>query len=293
MSTNTHEREVDSVTGVSTTGHVWDGDLKELNKPLPKWWLYTFYATIIWAIGYWVAYPAWPTLDGYTKGILGYSQRQGVMQEVADAKSAQGQFRDELQKTALADVASKPELLRFASASGAAAFATNCAPCHGRGAQGATGYPNLNDDDWLWGGKIDQIEKTIQSGIRSDHKSTRVSAMPRFGLDQLLDEKQISDAAEYVLSLSGKSTDQAASGRGKAIFAEQCAACHTETGTGNQELGAPNLTDAIWLYGSAKEDVMKSIATGRGGMMPAWTGRLDETTIKSLAVYVHSLGGGK
>lgn len=289
---STH-KEIDSATGVETTGHVWDGDLKELNKPLPKWWLYTFYATIIWAFGYWIAYPAWPLLNDYTRGVLNYSSRVDVRQQIEAAQQAQSAFRAELAATPLTEVRNKPELLRFAAANGAAAFGTNCAPCHGRGAQGSPGYPNLNDDDWLWGGKIDDIQKTIQYGIRSEHKDTHVSDMPRFGLDQALSPKEIGDTAEFVLSLSGRSADSAAVERGSKIFADNCVACHGEKGTGNQELGAPNLTDAIWLYGSRKEDVMRSIETGRGGKMPAWIGRLDDLTIKALAVYVQSLGGGQ
>ena len=284
--------EVDQVTGVETTGHEWDG-VKELNKPLPKWWVWTFYATIVWAIGYWIAYPAWPTLAGYSKGVLGYSQREVVASEVSAAKAAQAQFLDKLAATPLDKVKADADLLRFAMAGGAAAFQANCAPCHGRGAQGFAGYPNLNDDDWLWGGSIDEIHKTISSGVRSEQKETRASQMPRYGLDKLLDDKQINDAAEYVLSLSGKAGDQAAVARGKAIFAEQCAACHGPDGKGKQEQGAPNLTDAIWLYGDSRQAIVESIRTGRGGMMPAWAGRLDPVTLKALAIYVHSLGGGK
>ncbi len=289
----TEPKEINSATGVETTGHVWDGDLKELNKPLPRWWLYTFYACIVWAIGYQIAYPAWPLLNGYTPGTLGYSQRDTVRSEIAAGKAAQAQFRADLEKTPIADVRTKPDLLRFARASGAAAFGTNCAPCHGRGAQGFPGYPNLNDDDWLWGGTIDDIHKTIQAGVRSDHKETRTSEMPKFGTDKILGAADIADLAEHVLSLSGSSKDSAAAGRGAAIFAEQCSVCHGEKGAGNQELGAPNLSDAIWLYGNRKEDVIRSIETGRGGKMPAWSGRLDDVTIKAVAVYVQSLGGAK
>lgn len=285
--------EYDEATGVHTTGHVWDGDLKELNKPLPRWWLYTFYVCIVWAIGYQFLYPTWPTATSYTKGYLGYSQRATVTAEVKAAKDKQAGLRGELAKTPLANVAKNPALLQFATAGGKAIFADNCAPCHGRGAQGGPGYPNLNDDDWIWGGKLENIEQTIQHGIRwTESKNTRDSAMPRFGLDAMLDGKQIADTAEYVLSLSGKSGDAAAVGRGKALFAEQCVACHAEDGKGNLELGAPNLTDAIWLYGNKKADVEQSIATGRGGAMPAWAGRLEPVAIKSLALYVHSLGGG-
>ena len=284
--------EVDSHTGVETTGHEWDG-IKELNKPLPRWWLLTFYASILWAIGYWVAYPAWPTLTGYTKGVLGYSQRAQAMTDVATARAAQSGLRDKIAATPLADIKKDPELLRFANAGGGAAFQTNCAPCHGRGAQGFAGYPNLNDDDWLWGGRIEDIEKTITYGIRSGHKQARDVAMPRFGLDKLLTPEQINDAAEYVLSLSSTSTDATAVGRGATVFKEQCATCHNDDGRGKLEQGSPNLTDKIWLYGGSKPAVVESINTGRGGSMPAWVGRLDPVTIKSLAVYVHSLGGGR
>lgn len=286
------DKEVDHVTGVETTGHEWDG-VKELNKPLPKWWLYTFYATIVWAFGYWVLYPAWPTLAGYTPGVLGYSQRVTVANEVKQGQDAQKTFRDKIAATPIDKIRADQDLLRFAMASGQSAFANNCAPCHGRAAAGSESYPNLNDDDWIWGGKITDIQQTLQYGIRSGHKQTRDSAMPRFGLDKLLDDKQIDDTAEYVLALSGKSTNKDAAARGQKVFAEQCVACHGDTGKGNPELGAPNLTDGIWLYGGTKAAVVTSIRTGRGGVMPAWEGRLDPVTIKSLSVYVHSLGGGK
>jgi cytochrome c oxidase cbb3-type subunit 3 len=288
----TNKREIDDVTGIETTGHEWDG-VKELNKPLPRWWLLTFYATIVWAIGYWIFYPAWPTLTGYSKGMFGYSQRAVVADDVKGARAAQGQFRDKLASTPLDQLKSDPDLLRFAMAGGAAAFQTNCAPCHGRGAQGFVGYPNLNDDEWLWGGTIEDIHKTISFGVRLDQKEARASQMPRYGLDKLLDDRQIDDAAEYVLSLTGKSTAPTAVGRGQKIYADQCAACHGPDGKGKQEQGAPNLTDEIWLYGGSKQAVVDSIKTGRGGVMPAWIGRLDPVTLKSLAVYVHSLGGGK
>jgi cytochrome c oxidase cbb3-type subunit 3 len=286
------KHEIDAVTGVETTGHTWDG-IKELNKPLPKWWLMTFYASIVWAIGYMIVYPAWPTLNGYTKGIWGYSQRVAVSNEVQDAKAAQETFRTVLAKTPLAEVKNSPNLLRFAMVGGAATFATNCAPCHGRGAQGFAGYPNLNDDDWLWGGTLGDIERTISYGIRSGHAETRLGDMPKYGLDGILKPAEINDAAEYVLSLTKRATDGAAAARGAKIFADQCVTCHGADGNGNAEVGAPNLMDEIWLFGGRKPDIVQSITTGRGGSMPAWHERLDPVTLKSLAVYVHSLGGGK
>ena len=286
------KREIDDVTGVETTGHEWDG-IKELNKPLPRWWLMTFYACIVWSIGYWVVYPAWPTLDGYTRGLFGYSQRTVVSEELAAARGAQAVFRDKLAATTLDKIRDDADLQRFAMAEGAASFQANCAPCHGRGAQGFVGYPNLNDDEWLWGGGVDDIHKTIAFGVRSEHKDARASQMPRFGIDGILDGSQIGDTAEYVLSLTGRSTNADTAARGRKLFAEQCTTCHGDDGKGKQDQGAPDLTDAIWLYGDSKQAISESIRTGRGGMMPAWAGRLDPVTLKSLAIYVHSLGGGK
>jgi cytochrome c oxidase cbb3-type subunit III len=285
-------REIDDVTGVETTGHEWDG-IKELNKPLPRWWVWTFYATIVWAIGYMIAYPAWPTLTGYTKGVLGYSQRQTLADDMQAAQSAQGGMRDLLAKTPLAEVKSNRDLFTFATAAGSSSFQTNCAPCHGRNGHGFTGYPNLNDDDWIWGGTLQEIEKTILFGIRSNHMQARNIQMPRYGVDQLLTPEQIADAAEFVLSLSGRSTEASAVSRGASVFKTQCAACHGEQGRGMPDQGAPNLADGIWLYGGSRSAIVESIRTGRGGAMPAWTGRLDATTLKSLTLYVHSLGGGQ
>jgi cytochrome c oxidase cbb3-type subunit 3 len=282
----------DTSEDVGTTGHEWDG-IEELNKPLPKWWLYTFYACIIWAIGYWILYPAWPLVSGYTKGYLGYSQRERVAEDLAQAQTAQAAYRKKIAASDLAAIQADPELLNFALAGGAAAFGDNCAPCHGRGAQGAFGYPNLRDDVWLWGGSLDAIHQTIQHGIRSGDPEMRNTQMPAFGKLGMLKPDQVNDVAEYVLSLSGNADDQAAAGRGAPIFAANCSPCHGKEGKGNQALGAPNLTDELWLYGGDKATVIETITNSRGGVMPAWTGRLDPATIKELAIYVHSLGGGQ
>jgi len=287
-----HAGEIDDVTGVETTGHEWDG-IKELNKPLPKWWLYVFYATVVWAVGYWVLYPAWPTMAGYTKGVLGYSQRSVVSAAVEANREGQAKFRKAIAETELGEIRKDPELLRFAIAAAEANFGENCAGCHGRGAQGFEGYPNLNDDDWIWGGTLEDIHLTIQHGIRADNDDSRFNAMPRFGLDGILPPEQINDVATYVMSLSGSVEDQEAKVRGEQIYADQCGFCHGPNGEGDPAQGAPNLSDGIWLYGGDREDIVTSIETGRGGMMPAWNGRLDPVTIKSLAVYVHSLGGGE
>ncbi len=286
------EPEIDEITGFETTGHEWDG-LKELDKPLPRWWVWMFYATVIWAIGYWIAMPAWPLVSGYTRGLLGYSQRQVVTRAVADAKRAQSKYLEKIKSANLQAIRSDQELLRFSLAGGEAAFGDNCAPCHGRGAQGAAGYPNLNDDDWLWGGKLEDIYQTLRFGIRSGHDETRQNKMPEFAKDEILKPNEIADVTEFVLMISGQDANGEAAGRGKTIFAEQCAVCHGEEGKGNMELGAPNLTDRIWLYGGLRQDIKRMITSPRSGVMPAWDGRLAPETLKELAIYVHALGGGQ
>src|ERR1700760_3799265 len=288
-----HQSDIDSVTGKSTTGHEWDG-IKELNTPLPRWWIMTFYATIIWAIGYWVVYPAWPLLTGYTTGVLHYTNRAAVAEDLAKLEAMRGEKLAVLGKASLADIEKDPALLSLARARGKTVFADNCAPCHGSGAAGAKGYPNLNDDDWLWGGTLDQIIQTIQFGARSGNDKAHEGQMLAFGHDGILKKEQITTVANYVRSLSGLSTAPGFdAAEGKNIFAENCASCHGEGGKGNQEFGAPNLTDQIWLYGSDEATIEETITNGRAGVMPAWIGRLDPITIKALTVYVHSLGGGK
>ena len=281
--------EKDTLSGTDTTGHDWDG-VKELNTPLPTWWVYSFYASIAFAIVYCVLYPSIPWVNWHSTGLLGYTARTELTQELAAQTKARSVFVDKIQKTPLADIRKDPELLSFAMAGGRSAFQNNCMQCHGSGGAGSTGYPALVDDDWIWGGSLAQIYQTIQHGIRNSDPDSRTSMMPKFGVDNLLTPAQITGLTEYVLSLSGKgkATPEAA-----ALFKEQCAACHQPDGKGNQEVGAPNLTDGIWLYGGDKDSIYKSIFYARNGNMPAWTGRLDEATLKMLAIYVHSLGGGR
>lgn len=286
------KRDSDTTKEVETTGHDWDG-IKELNNPLPKWWLYVLYASIIWAVVYWILYPAWPLVSSYTKGTLGFSQRAVVAEQLKQSKAEKAGFREEIANNELAEIKANPELLNFALAGGAAAFGDNCAPCHGRGAQGAVGYPNLRDDAWLWGGSLDDIHQTIRYGIRADHPDTRNSQMPAFGRLGMLQPPQMNDVAEHVLALSGNAEDQEAAERGGEMFATNCAACHGADGTGDRALGAPNLADELWLYGGDKASIVETITNSRSGMMPAWNERLDPATVKELAIYVHSLGGGE
>jgi cytochrome c oxidase cbb3-type subunit 3 len=286
-------KELDHVTGTATTGHEWDG-IKELNTPLPRWWVITFYLTIVWAVGYWVVYPAWPLLWSHTTGVLNYSSRADVAVELANLGKIRGDKMVALGAASLANIEKDPALLALARASGKTVFGDNCAPCHGSGGAGAKGYPNLNDDEWLWGGTLDQIQKTIQFGVRSGHAKAHEGAMLAFGKEGVLKKDEIVIVANYVRSLSGLPTSKGYDATaGAKIFADNCASCHGDAGKGNQELGAPDLTDKIWLFGSDEPSVIETITNGRAGVMPAWVGRLDPSTIKALAVYVHSLGGGK
>ncbi len=287
------KKEKDATTARETTGHVWDG-IRELDTPLPRWWLYTFYATIAFAAAYCVLYPAVPWISSHTTGVLpGNTNREMLARSTADAVAAQARFRDRIRDASLEQIRNDPELLAFAEIGGRAAFNENCAPCHRSGGAGAKGYPNLADDDWLWGGTLADIHQTITHGIRNADPESRQSQMPRFGADNILKPEQISDVADYVLSLSGQQAPAEAVKRGQALFAENCAACHGENGKGNREVGAKNLTDGIWLYGGDKATIVETITNARNGSMPAWGVRLDPTTIKMLAVYVHSLGGGQ
>jgi cytochrome c oxidase cbb3-type subunit 3 len=285
--------DIDHVSGTATTGHAWDG-IKELNTPLPRWWVITFYLTIIWAIGYWIVYPAWPLISSNTKGLLGYSSRANLAVELADLEKVRGDKMAALATASLADIEKDPALLALARARGKTVFGDNCAACHGTGATGAKGFPNLNDDDWLWGGTLEQIEQTIRYGARSGNAKAHEGQMLAFGKDGVLKRDEIVTVANYVRLLAGLPTRQGYDAKaGAKIFAENCAACHGDNAKGNPDVGAPNLTDQIWLYGSDEATLIETITNGRSGVMPAWEGRLDPVTIKAMAVYVHSLGGGK
>lgn len=281
------KKEIDKHSGVETTGHEWDG-LKELNHPAPRWWLIVFALCCIWSIGYWVVYPAWPTLSGNTKGSAEWTQYKKLGQEQAEIIERRGEFAAKIKAHSLDEIQKDPELYAFAVAGGKTMFKENCAACHGTGAQGGKGYPNLNDDDWLWGGDLAGIYHTIKVGIRSTHPDTRNSQMPAFG--EMLKRNDIESVADHVLSLTSGKGD---SDQGAAIYKQNCASCHGENGRGGKQFGAPNLADAIWLYGNTKSDIMAQVINPRHGVMPTWESRLPDETIKQLSIYVHSLGGGE
>ncbi len=286
-------KHIDAVTGTATTGHDWDG-IQELNTPLPRWWLWMFYLCIVWAIGYWVVYPAWPLITNSTQGLTAWHARDAVVTDLEQLHAQRGPMMQQISTVPTAEIAANPQLLDFARAVGRTAFADNCAPCHGAGGGGGKGYPNLNDDDWLWGGTLADVEQTIRYGARAGDDKGRSGNMPAFGRDGTLKPNEISAAADFVRTLSGLPPDAGADlALGKKVFADNCAVCHGEAGKGNRELGAPNLTDKIWLYGPDKQTIVQGIQNGRGGVMPNWGARLPEPTIKALAVYVHTLGGGE
>ncbi len=289
------EKDIDSISGVETTGHEWDG-LKELNTPLPRWWVWVFLATCIWSFWYFIVYPTWPTLgtdnQGGTVGTSGYTQYKELADSQAEIVARQKEYLVRFEKASFEEIMDDDALYAFAMAGGSAAFKDNCATCHGTGAEGGKGYPNLNDDDWLWGGQVDEIHETLLHGIRvAGDYDTRISDMPAFGKDGVLNRTEINTVTDYVMAMS--TTGVNADMPGHAIFQQQCASCHGSDGKGDHEFGAPNLTDAIWLYGGKKEDILETIYNSRAGMMPAWKDRLDENTIRQLSVYVHQLGGGE
>ena len=284
-------KEIDKFSGVETTGHDWDG-IKELNNPAPRWWLWVFYACVAWSVWYWVIYPAWPTLSGNTQGTKGYTQFVELEASQNEIVAKQQAYLDKFEYASLNQIRNDKELYAFAIAGGKSMFKDNCATCHGTGASGSKGYPNLNDDDWLWGGSLADIYQTITYGIRADNLDTRISQMPAFGKDELLSDEEINAVVDYVLSLSGhkKASSYA---QGQVVFAEQCASCHGDNARGGQDFGAPNLVDRIWLYGGTHKDVFETVYNARSGIMPAWKDRLDENTIKQLSIYLHQLGGGE
>lgn len=285
------DKDIDQLSGVETTGHEWDG-IKELNNPLPRWWLWTFYACIVWAIGYTVLYPAWPLVSSATSGVLGYSSRGAYAQTMASLETANSAIVSRIAEAPIADLLADPESARFATAAGASAFKVNCSQCHGTGAAGGPGYPNLNDDAWIWGGTIEEIYLTIAHGVRSaTDPDTRYNIMPNFGADDLLDSASITAVASYVAGLSGLEGGDS-NATGTQVFAENCAACHGDGGIGMPELGGPNLTDKIWLYEGSLQAITAQINRPRHGMMQAWSEKLDDATVKELAIYVHGLGGG-
>jgi cytochrome c oxidase cbb3-type subunit 3 len=287
------DRKLDEHSGVETTGHEWDG-IRELDNPLPRWWLVAFWLSVLVAAVYWVLMPAWPGIHGYTRGLLGKSDRAQVAVELRQLQAVRGAEAGKLTNASLEQIEKDPELQSYALALGGSVFGDNCATCHGAGGTGGKGYPNLRDDTWLWGtGKLEDIQYTITHGVRTGAAGAHAIQMPAFGRDGMLSDAQIGDLTEYVVALSHRPAQKAAVARAAPLFRDQCAACHGPEGKGDQTRGVPNLTDADWLYGDGRDDIRGQIFNGRGGVMPTWGERLSPETIKALTVYVHVNAGGQ
>lgn len=284
-------KRIDEPTGTSTVGHEWDG-IEELDTPLPRWWLLIFFSCIVFAIGYVIAFPAIPFRHSASAGVLGWSSHGDLDTQLAAERQRRAPLLRAIAATPITDLPANPQLLAQAVEGGRAAFKVHCVQCHGAGAAGSKGYPNLNDDDWLWGGDLATLEYTLTNGIRNpDHEATRLSLMPAFG--EILTPAEINRVVAHVRLISGQQKPNAASAAGAVLFAANCAVCHGPEGKGGREVGAPNLSDAIWLYGGDTAAIRASITVPHAGVMPRWGNRLDAVTIRMLAAYVHSLGGGE
>ena len=291
--------EIDPLTGVETTGHNYDG-VKELKNPIQKWWIMVFFGCIALALVQMYLESSWPGPDTAHEGAVFQTNRERVAIDIAEAQAAQSERLAQIAELDVSDILQNADLREYAVRGGEASFVVNCAGCHRVGAGGQLGYfPNLADDDWLWGGEPQQIHETILYGVRVEHENTRFNYMPRYGVDGLLTQTEIEAVADYVMTLSDPVKTAALDGTpGANIYYEQCGSCHGDAGEGVIDLGAPALNDFVWLYAGdgrgepVREKLIAQIYNPRHGVMPAWTGRLNEETIKMLAVYVHNLGGG-
>lgn len=285
--------EIDPVSGHRTTGHEWNG-IKELDTPVPRGVLIFLVVTHLFALVWWILMPTWPSVTTFTKGVLGADQRRTIEEQLVEAQAQRAPWMHQIETLSFPEIQSNAHLMKIVQKTGHQLFGDNCAACHGRDGKGGKNYPDLTDDDWLWGGTPEAIAQTMRTGINSSHAESRIAQMPSFGRDALLDQQQVQDVAAYVYSLShpGYATPKNAATMeaGREVFVSNCAACHGEDAKGNQEVGAPNLTDQHWIYGGDLETIIATIHGGRQGHMPTWDERLTPGDIKILALYVHSLG---
>jgi cytochrome c oxidase cbb3-type subunit 3 len=285
--------ERDPLTGQWTTGHSWDG-IKELKTPVPIWWVSTFLLSVAFAIGYVLLFPSFPSPGGTVFALSPATTRDQLAFRLDEAARRMEGMNQAILERPLEELSRDEELARFAFNAGRALYQVHCIGCHGPGAAGQAGqFPALVNDDWLWGGSKADIHQTIRYGIRNEDPDSRQSQMPVFG--QILTATEIDQLTDYVLLLG-----EVPPGHSRRVghpahdlFQQQCASCHGEDGRGNIEFGAPNLSDAIWLYGGTRAEIRQQIAAPRMGVMPGWHQRLTDAEIVALTVYVHGLGGGQ
>lgn len=285
--------EKDAITGQNTTGHEWDG-LKELNTPLPKWWVWVFLVCIVWAIGWFIMFPSWPYGSGYFHGLAGYSARSTVDADVAELVAQRKASMDKISTMSFTAIKADPQLMEVALTAGRITFGDNCQPCHGAGGSGNPGYPALAAGAWIWGGTLDAIQQTVTHGVRSGDPDGRPAvAMPSFGADGTLKPEEVQSVADFVWAkLYGHDEGKDVS-KGAQLFADNCVACHGEKGEGNRDMGAPKLASRVHLYGDSRDTIVAQVTKPRLGVMPNWGARLKPETIKAVTLYVHSLGGGE
>lgn len=288
--------EIDPVTGRRTTGHIWNS-IKELDTPVPRGVLIFLIVTHIFAALWWVLEPSWPLGSTYTKGLIGSDQKQVVERKIVEAATSRVPWIEKIETKSFDEIRADEALMAKVNSSGHQLFGDNCAACHGRNGKGGRNYPDLTDDDWLWGGGPERIVETMTVGVNTRHSKSRVSQMPAFGADEMLDKKQVSDVAAYVYSLSNPETSTADNigqiDAGREVFVTACSSCHGQDAKGKQDMGAPNLTDGRWMYGGSLDRIIQTVHGGRQGHMPTWDERLSPAEIKIIALYVNALGREK
>lgn len=280
---------------VKTSEHEWDG-ITEYDNPDPSWLRVTFYITVFFALCYWIIYPSWPTPND--NGVLNWSSEKQLQEDLKILYKIREEYQVTFDKASFDEIMKDNNLMNYAQLSGQSIFQNNCAVCHGAGGGGNPEYPNLTAGAWLWGGKIEDIQQTITYGIRNGDPDARDSQMPAFGRDNLLSADDVKLMAQYTIYIAKSEQEKAKEKlldlkRADEVFQANCASCHGVNGKGNYLAGAPNLTDAIWLYGGDFRTIYDVIYNGRAGRMPVWKGKLTDSEIKSVAIYVHQLGGGE
>ena len=281
--------ERDPESGWMTTGHEWNG-ITELNTPVPKLVWFFLIVTALFSVGYWVLMPAFPLGSTFTKGLLGADDRAAVTASVKQAAADRAVWTGQIASKSYAEIERDPSLMAAVRETGRTLFGDNCSVCHGREAKGSRGFPDLTRASFLWGNTPEAIAETIKVGINSAHPNSRVSQMPAFGRDQVLERPDIENVVAYVLSLSGAKASVGNVEAGKTVFTANCAVCHGPDGKGKTDVGGPDLTSRTWTHGGDEASIYNDVWGGLQGQMPSWEGRLSPIDLKILALYIADLG---